>query len=199
MIQALIDLVSTSTNTWETGASRTSTLLSAVRYDRDIETTDVIGCVQLTEFLICGRFIISIGLRRVTAFAIVVAVARVDLASTSAGVITSVLVGKDSGRTHVAGRSRTLTAWLRSTMQCSCHTSHTFVPRTRPVAASSLQLTSSFQGSQVSHARFAGSPLQCKPIRSSGRQHRCVTSMASKGQSSSKQLPLPACFSFCRA
>lgn len=73
-------------------------------------------------------------------------------------------------------------------MQCSCHISHTFVPRTRPVAASSLQLTSSFHGSQVGHARFVGSPLQCKPIRFSGTQHRCVTSMASKGQHRTGQL-----------
>ena len=125
---------------------------------------------------------------------------ELTLASTSTGVITSVLdISCCSGPTHGACRSHTVTAWLRSTMQCSCHSSHTFVPRTRPVAASSLQLTSSFQGSQVSHARFAGSPLQCKPIRSSGRQHRCVTSMASKGQSRSQQLPLPTSVSVGRA
>lgn len=82
-----------------------------------------------------------------------------------------------------ADASHTSTAWPSNSMQCSCHTSHTFVPRTRPAATSTLQLSSSFHGSHVSHSRFTGSPLQSKPIRSSGNQQRCVTSMASKCKS----------------
>ena len=68
-------------------------------------------------------------------------------------------------------------------MQCSCHTSNTFVQRRKPSIASQAQLHCSLRGSPVSHARFAGTPLQCRPVQTSGRPQRCVTSMASKGSS----------------
>ncbi|DBA70135.1 TPA: putative plastid ribosomal protein l11 [Trebouxia sp. C0005] len=65
-------------------------------------------------------------------------------------------------------------------MQCNCHTSNSFVQRRKLSIAPQAQLTCSVRGTPVSHAKFAGTPLVCRPVRTSGRPQRCVTSMASK-------------------
>lgn len=65
-------------------------------------------------------------------------------------------------------------------MHCSCQLSNSLVQRGHVKASASTNLTSPLRGNPIGHASIRGTPLQSRPLRTSVRQQRCVTSMAAK-------------------